>query len=145
MTQDQWVVVGLDNGGNTNNATVLEPSGRFLVDSMVETPSRVLEGAETAVESLALAFDDILERTGVARERVRAVGFDSPGPASADGVISSRGSTNFAHETWRNFDYRGALEKRLGLPAVYNNDGNAAALYAHFQHFGSEGRSRSRP
>ena len=43
-TQDQWVVVGLDNGGNTNNATVLEPSGKFLVDSMVETPSRVLEG-----------------------------------------------------------------------------------------------------
>ena len=142
-TQDQWVVVGLDNGGNKNNATVLEPSGTFLVDSMVETPSRVLEGAEIAVDCLALAFDDILKRTGVARERVRAVGFDSPGPASADGVISSRGSTNFAHETWRNFDYRGALEKKLGLPAVYNNDGNAAALYAHFQHFGSEGRGRS--
>ena len=86
-TPDQWVVVGLDNGGNTNNATVLEPSGKFLVDSMVETPSRVLEGAAIAVECLALAFDDILKRTGVARERVRAVGFDSPGPASADGVF----------------------------------------------------------
>ena len=142
-TQDRWVVVGLDNGGNKNNATVLEPSGKFLVDSMVETPSRVLEGADIAVEALALAFEDILKRTGVARERVRAVGFDSPGPASADGVISSRGSTNFAHESWRNFDYRGALEKRLGLPAIYNNDGNAAALYAHFQHFGQDGRDRS--
>jgi len=143
QTQDQWVVVGLDNGGNTNNATVLEPSGTFLVDSMVETPSRVLEGADIAVECLALAFDDILERTGVARDRVRAVGLDSPGPASADGVISSRGSTNFAHETWRHFDYRGALEKRLGLPVVYNNDGNAAALYAHYQHYGLASGGRS--
>ena len=141
--QDQWVVVGLDNGGNTNNATVLEPSGEFLVDSMVETPSRVLEGADIAVESLVLAFDDILKRTGVARGRVRAVGLDTPGPASADGVISSRGSTNFAHETWRNFDYRGALEKKLGLPVVYNNDGNAAALYAHYQHYGPAAETRS--
>ena len=141
--QDQWVVVGLDNGGNTNNATVLEPSGEFLVDSMVETPSRVLEGADIAVESLVLAFDDILKRTGVTRERVRAVGLDTPGPASADGVISSRGSTNFAHETWRNFDYRGALEKKLGLPVVYNNDGNAAALYAHYQHYGPAAETRS--
>ena len=143
QTQDQWVVVGLDNGGNTNNATVLEPSGEFLVDSMVETPSRVLEGADIAVESLVLAFDDILKRTGVTRERVRAVGLDTPGPASADGVISSRGSTNFAHETWRNFDYRGALEKKLGLPVVYNNDGNAAALYAHYQHYGPAAETHS--
>ncbi|MCG6919767.1 MAG: ROK family protein, partial [Acidobacteria bacterium] len=82
-TRDQWVVVGLDNGGNKNNATVLEPSGRFLVDSMVERPSRVQEGAGIAVEALAQSFDEILERTGVARERVRAVGMDSPGPASA--------------------------------------------------------------
>jgi glucokinase len=142
-TRDQWVVVGLDNGGNKNNATVLEPSGAFLVDAMVETPSRVLEGAAVAVDALVDAFDDILKRTGVARERVRAVGLDSPGPASANGVISSRGSTNFEHPSWRNFDYRGALERKLGLPVVYNNDGNAAALYAHHVCFGATAGSRS--
>ena len=27
---------------------------------------------------------------------------------------------------------------RLGLPVVFNNDGNAAALYAHHEHFGPE-------
>ena len=26
---DSWVVVGLDNGGNKNNGTVLDPSRRF--------------------------------------------------------------------------------------------------------------------
>jgi glucokinase len=143
QTLDQWVVVGLDNGGNKNNATVLEPSGTFLVDSMVETPSRVLEGADIAVEALARAFEGILKQTGVARERVRAVGLDTPGPASAVGVISSRGSTNFEHESWRNFDYRGALEAKLSLPVVYNNDGNAAALYAHYQCYGPEAARRS--
>ena len=83
---------------------------------MVETPSRVTEGPEVAIEALAEAFAGILARTGVARERVRAVGLDTPGPASANGVISARGSTNFAHAGWRGFDFRGALEARLGLP-----------------------------
>src|SRR4029450_12964283 len=65
-----------------------------------------------------------------------AVGLDTPGPASADGVISSKGSTNFNQPEWRGFDIRGALETKLGLPVVYTNDANAAALYAHHLHFG---------
>jgi predicted NBD/HSP70 family sugar kinase len=136
--QDSWVVVGLDNGGNKNNATVLDASGRFLVDRLVETPSRVQEGPEVAVDALAQALDGILEQTGHTRARVRAVGLDTPGPATAGGVISSVGSTNFSHPGWRGFDFRSALEARLKLPVVYNNDGNAAALYAHHVCFGAE-------
>jgi predicted NBD/HSP70 family sugar kinase len=143
MASEPAFVVGLDNGGNKNNATVLDAAGRFLVDAMVETPSRVLEGPEVAVEALAQSFDAILERTGIRRGQVRVVGLDTPGPASADGVISSRGSTNFAHAGWRGYDFRGALEKRLGLPVVYNNDGNAAALYAHYALFGAEAAKHS--
>ncbi len=142
-TDGSWVVVGLDNGGNKNNATVLDPAKGCLVDGMVETPSRVTEGPEVAVRALIEAFDGILERTGIARRRVRAVGLDTPGPASADGVISSRGSTNFAHEGWRGFDFRAALESRLDLPVIYNNDGNAAALYAHHVCFGAEASRHS--
>jgi glucokinase len=142
-TSDPWVVVGLDNGGTSNNATVLDASGRFLVDRLVETPSRVLEGPDIAVEALAQALDHVLELTGVPRSAVRAVGLDTPGPASATGVISSRGSTNFSQPEWRGFDVRTALEKRLQLPVLYHNDGNAAALYAHHQHFGGDAGERS--
>ena len=142
-TEDAWVVVGLDNGGNKNNTTVLDPSKGFLVDRLLETPSCVQEGPEVAVEALVQAFGDVLERTGIVRPRVRAVGLDTPGPASADGVISSRGSTNFSHPGWRGFDFRAALEARLGLPVVYSNDGNAAALYAHHVCFGAEAARHS--
>jgi glucokinase len=138
-----WVVVGLDNGGNANNATVLDATGKFLVDRLVENPSLVREGPDAAVEALASGYAAVLEHTGVDPDTVRAVGLDSPGPASADGVISSRGSTNFAHPAWRNYDFRGAVEARLGLPVVYNNDGNAAALYAHYQLFGLLAPQRS--
>ncbi len=142
-TTDGLVVVGLDNGGTSNNATVLDASGRFLVDRMVETPSRVLEGPAVAVEALAGAMDNILALTGISRTAVTAVGLDTPGPASATGVISSRGSTNFSQPEWRGFDFRGALEDRLGLPVVYTNDGNAAALYAHHAHFGTAAHAHS--
>jgi glucokinase len=137
-TPDPWVVVGLDNGGTSNNATVLDASGRFLIDRLIETPSYVQEGPGVAVEALVQALEDVLERSGTARASVRAVGLDTPGPASADGVISSRGSTNFSQPAWHGFDFRAALEARLGLPVIYNNDGNAAALYAHHLRFGDK-------
>ena len=138
-----WVVVGIDNGGTSNNATVLTPANEFLVDHLVEVPSRVTEGTAPAVEAMESALDTVLAVTGLPRSAVRAVGLDTPGPASADGVISSRGSTNFSDQQWWGFDIRGALEARLGLPVVYNNDGNAAALYAHHEHFGADAVRRS--
>ncbi|MCO6005101.1 ROK family protein [Actinoallomurus purpureus] len=140
---ETWVFVGLDNGGTSNNATLLDAAGNFLVDRLVETPSRVLEGPEVAVEALATALTGILEVTGTDPARVRAVGLDTPGPASASGVISSRGATNFPQPEWWGFDIRSALEERLRLPVVYNNDGNAAALYAHHSHFGADASRHS--
>jgi glucokinase len=53
MDPGGWVVVGLDNGGTTVNATVLDSGGRFLVDRLVESPSYVREGPEKAIEALA--------------------------------------------------------------------------------------------
>jgi predicted NBD/HSP70 family sugar kinase len=138
-----WVVVGLDNGGTSNSATVLDSSGRFLLNSLFETPSRVLEGPEVAIGALVESLEQVLELTGMQRGSVRAVGLGTPGPASADGVISARGSTNFSDAPWQRFDYRAALELRLGLPVVYNNDGNAAALYAHHSYFGRDAEFRS--
>src|SRR6266699_3543211 len=119
-TPDSWIVVGLDCGGTSNNATVLDASGRFLVDRLVETPSLVQQGPDVAVEALVRALDQILERTGMVRASVRALGLDTPGPASADGVISSKGATNFSQPAWRGFDFRGALQARVGLPVVYS-------------------------
>jgi glucokinase len=142
-TASDWVVVGIDNGGTSNNATILGASGRFLVDRLVELPSLVTEGPEVAIDAMARALDNVLDLTGVPMTAVRGVGLDTPGPASADGVISSKGATNFAQPAWRGFDVRGALEARLGLPVVYNNDANAAALYAHHVRFGDKAAGHS--
>jgi predicted NBD/HSP70 family sugar kinase len=131
-----WVAVGIDNGGTANNGTVLDSDGRFLVDTMAELPSLVREGPDKAIQALVDSFDKVLAITGVSREQVRAVGLDTPGPASANGILATGGATNFGHPGWHKFDIRGAFEERLGIPVVYNNDGNAAALYAHHVRYG---------
>lgn len=138
-----WVTVGIDNGGTANNGTVLDSDGRFLVTEMAELPSLVREGPDKAITALADSFDKVLAMTGVPKAMVRAVGLDTPGPASADGVLATGGATNFGHPDWSRFNIRAALEERLGIPVLYNNDGNAAALYAHHMRHGAQAQSHS--
>lgn len=136
-------MVGIDVGGTKTNATVVDETGTILVDRMVEVASRVTDGPPAAVEAIAGVLDAVLAIAAVPRGQVRAVGLDTPGPASATGVISARGATNFSDPAWWGFDIRAAVEERLGVPVIYNNDGNAAALYAHQRHFGIDAGARS--
>ena len=101
MGASQGVVVGLDNGGTSNNATVLDTAGRFLIDGLLETPSRVKEGPAAAIPALVHAFTNALDVTGTAPDAVLAVGLDTPGPATAEGVLSSRGRRTSATPTGR--------------------------------------------
>jgi glucokinase len=137
-----WAVVGIDNGGTANNGTVLDAAGSFLIDTMAEVPSLVKQGPAKAIPALIDCFNQVLELTGVSRDLVRAVGLDTPGPASADGVLSSTGATNFGDPGWFGYDIRSALETELGIPVIYNNDGNAAALYAHHVMYGEQATSK---
>jgi glucokinase len=137
------VVVGLDVGATKTNATVLTADGTFLIERMLEVPSDVHKGPPAALETIVDVMTAALARCGVDHDNVAAVGLDTPGPASARGVISSKGATNFAEPAWWGFDFRGAVEDRLQLPVVYSNDGNAAALYAHISHCGPRAGERS--
>lgn len=140
---DHRVVAGLDVGGTTSNATVLTAGGEFLVDRLLETPSRVVEGPEVAIEVLATMLDRMLAETGTSRAAVAAIGLDTPGPASPEGVLSATGATNFSAPAWHGYDFREAVARRLELPVYYLNDANAAALYAHQVHFGARAAERS--
>src|SRR6201995_2677453 len=141
--QEGWIVVGVDNGGTANNGTALEADGKFLIDRMAEIPSYVRQGPDKAIRALVDSVDNVLDLVAQPRSAVRAVGLDTPGPASAPGVLSSRGATNFAAPEWWGFDIRGALAEQLGLPVIYNNDGNAAALYAHHARYGEQADQHS--
>ncbi len=129
--------IGLDLGGNTINLTGYDGE-RFLVQEMVEIPARVTEGPDACLGQLEAAFEKALDYLGWTRDQVGAVGLDTPGPATATGVLCHEGPANFGNPSWGGFDIRGALEERLGLPVAYLNDANAAALYAHWSVFGPD-------
>lgn len=143
VVDTRGVIVGIDVGGTSNNTTVLSHGGAFLIDGMLEVPSRVLDGPPGALAALRQAYELGLSTVGRDDTDVLAVGLDTPGPAGATGVLSRKGSTNFAGQDWWGFDIRTALENELGKPVVYSNDGNAAAMYAHYQHFGAVAIDRS--
>jgi glucokinase len=79
----------------------------------------------------------------VGPDELVAIGLDTPGPASSTGILSARGSTNFVHTEWAGFDIRAGLERYLGRPVIYLNDGNAGALWGHFTIFGSNSEATS--
>lgn len=134
--------IGIDLGGNSINVTAYDGE-RFPVEAMCELPARVKEGPEVCVDQLVAGFELALKEAGWTRDDVKGVGLDTPGPVSADGVLSSKGATNFPHPGFASFDIRGALQARLGLPVSFLNDGNAAALYAHWKRFKNDATKSS--
>lgn len=134
------IVAGIDLGGTAVNYTLLDAErGEFLIDGLCEHPALVSQGPEVSLRQIGEGLEVAAQRAGQTLADIVAVGLDTPGPASAHGVLSARGSTNFAHPDWAGFDLRGQLAARLQRPVVYLNDGNAAALWGHTALFGSDG------
>ena len=137
------VIAGVDLGGTAINYTILDAQEKFLIEGLCEHPAHSTEGPEVCLGQIESGLKIAAGKAGVHLEDVVAVGLDTPGPASASGVLSARGSTNFVHADWAGFDIRKMLEARLGLPVVYLNDGNAGALWGHFSIFGADSRHTS--
>ncbi|HVP45036.1 MAG TPA: ROK family protein [Bryobacteraceae bacterium] len=132
------IVAGVDLGGNAINYTFLNSKEQFLIQGMFEHPARSREGPEICLKQIAEGLEIAAKKAGVALSDTVVVGLDTPGPASATGVLSAEGSTNFVHPDWSGFDIRENLAKKLGKPVTYLNDGNAGALWGHFVLFGAE-------
>jgi predicted NBD/HSP70 family sugar kinase len=137
------VVAGVDVGGTAVNYTLVDGQERFLVVGLCEHPSLAKQGPEICLQQIADGLKIATDRAGVALEDVVAVGLDTPGPASAAGLLSARGSTNFVHADWAGFDIREGLAHKLGKPVSYLNDANAAALWGHYAIFGANSRETS--
>jgi glucokinase len=137
------VVAGVDLGGTAINYTLIDQQERFHIESLCEHPALSKQGPGVCLTQIAEGLRIATERAGVTLDEVVAVGLDTPGPASAAGQLSARGSTNFAHALWSGFDIRGALAQKLGKPVSYLNDANAAALWGHYAIFGSDSKETS--
>jgi len=134
---------GVDLGGTKINVTLLGEDGTFRISEMLESPSMVEQGPAVTLKHMEIALQQAADLAGIDLRSLRGVGLDTPGPASADGVISAQGSTNFGNSDWARFPIREAFQKVIGLPTVYANDGNAAAFHCHRVKFGEDVKSSS--
>ncbi|MGB8475952.1 MAG: ROK family protein [Candidatus Acidiferrum sp.] len=137
------VVAGVDLGGTAVNYTLVDGQEKFLIEGLCEHPSLAKQGPKICLGQIADGLKIAVDRVGVQIGDVVAVGLDTPGPASAAGQFSARGSTNFVHAEWAGFDIREGLAHKLGIPVSYLNDANAAALWGHYAIFGSKSRETS--
>jgi glucokinase len=137
------VVAGVDLGGTAINYTLLDQQENFLIEGLFEHPAFAKQGPDICLQQIADGLKLAAEKVGLLFDDVVAVGLDTPGPASAAGLLSARGSTNFVHANWSGFDIREGLAHKLGKPVTYLNDANAAALWGHYAIFGSNSRETS--
>ncbi|MBS1830654.1 MAG: ROK family protein [Acidobacteria bacterium] len=137
------VVAGIDLGGTAINYTIATLDEKFLIEGLCEHPARSVEGPAVCLSQIEEGLALAVNKAGVQLQDIVAVGLDTPGPASATGVLSAEGSTNFVHAAWSGFDIRQGLQEKLGLPVTYLNDGNAGALWGHCVLFGTGGTQTS--
>jgi glucokinase len=109
------LTVGVDLGGTKIAAGVVGPKGDIISQTSVPTPS----DPEAIVGAIADAIRKVRRCCG----DVQAVGI------GAAGYVDERRSTvNFgANLRWRDKPVRALVEQATGLPAVVENDANAAA------------------
>jgi glucokinase len=137
------VVAGVDLGGTAINYTLVNREEKFLIDGLCEHPALSKQGPDICLQQIADGLKVATDLAGISRDDVVAIGLDTPGPASAAGQLSARGSTNFVHPRWAGFDIREGLAHKLGKPVSYLNDANAAALWGHYAIFGADSRETS--
>ena len=137
------IVAGVDHGGAAINYTLDKQAGAVPGRGIVRHPARSIEGRRFVSSRSRMDSRIAVEKAGVRLSDVAVVGLDTPGPASATGVLSAKGSTNFVHAHWCEFDIRANLEAKLGRPVLYLNDGNAGALWGHFAIFGARSQDTS--
>lgn len=137
------VVAGVDLGGTAINYTLVNRDEQFLIEELCEHPALSKQGPEICLQQIATGLRAATDLAGIALDDVVAIGLDTPGPSSAAGRLSARGSTNFVHPQWAGFDIREGLAHKLGKPVSYLNDANAAALWGHYAIFGADSRETS--
>ena len=122
MNTRRWTV-GIDFGGTNVKVGLVSPTGRVERSRVLSSqdcgrPSRFVEGASRAVESLT-------QSVGLSPSQLRGVGIGAPGPVDA-----ARGLVHFLVNVpgWREVPLAHHLQRRLRCRCLVDNDVNLAAL-----------------
>ena len=117
------LTVGVDVGGTTAKAGLVDPDGTLLATHVAPTPRAAAELDET----VAGLVGHLVDRARADGGEVTAVGLAVAGFVDPDRRTVSFG----AHLPWRDEPVVDRMSERLGLPVTLEHDANAAGLAEH--------------
>jgi glucokinase len=118
--------VGLDVGGTTMKAGVVDDSGRPLAS--VSLPTEAYRGQEFGLERMCETIRQAVAAAGIKLSDVAAIGVGTPGTMDIPaGIILEPPNL----KPWRNVPVRDHIHKVFNVPTAFQNDANAAA-YGEF-------------
>ena len=112
--------IGIDLGGTNVAAGVVTEKGELLGKASAPTP----RGAEAVADAIALAARQAAGAAGVPLSGVKAIGLTAPGSIDPETGVALR----VVNMDLENVPLCDLVSRRLDLPALLENDANAAAL-----------------
>lgn len=112
--------IGLDLGGTFIKYALGTKDGTLIYHD--KKPSLSDRGQEEIFNNIFQIIETLLQRARKAGNRVKAVGFGSPGAIDFDRGRLVGSTPNIKH--WTDADIRGNIEGRFDLPTFVDNDAN---------------------
>ena len=120
-------VLGIDLGGTKLHVALADLSGEIVAETVEPTAP---EGGIDVVEQIGRMADQLIERAGLARQRLLGGVMGSPGVVDPlSGAIAIAPNI----PAFDRFDVQGALRERLGVEVTIENDVNLAAVGEHWR------------
>lgn len=117
--------LGIDVGGTNIKIGVVDDEGKTLSHS--STPTEAKRGADAGVETIGKLARKVVSDSGLGLKEIRGVGVATPGTMD----IHSGMLLEPPNLGWFNYPIRDRVSENLNLPAILQNDANAAA-YGEF-------------
>ncbi|GMW02475.1 MAG: sugar kinase [Candidatus Hydrogenedentota bacterium] len=114
-------VIGIDLGGTNVKAALVSVDGQVL--EKVSLPTHADEGLEKVLSVMQGSVENLLQKTGVSRADVLAMGIGAPGPMNwQTGVVYSPPNL----PGWKDVPLADLMAERTGIKTYVDNDANVA-------------------
>jgi glucokinase len=130
------VFVGLDVGGTSMKAGVVDDSGQPL--SSISVPTEAAQGQDHGLDQMTLAIRRAVAAAGLRLDQIAAIGVATPGTMDIPaGLILDPPNL----KPWRNVPVRQHIFDTFKIPTAFQNDANAAAYGEFWAGAGKEAHS----
>jgi len=114
--------IGLDLGGTKILTGLADKNGEIISRSRRATEAAL--GEKKIIENMVETVEDVMQKSGISSDKIRALGIGSPGPLDAEkGIIIENSNL-----PWKNVPIVEKMELALDIKTLLKNDANAAAL-----------------